>query len=177
VWIITAWQNISLEGCRFSSNGCTSVMEWIVQFQQSQVYSQLKRKWIQMPRLCMSISLQIIVSSSFTSQPNIDTLSHLATRAWHLFLSSHSSTSVNSHVLPVLWYLLDLFITILMFIFVLCDIFLFPISELSLDSCYFLYHLILFSLNFVGRCSILLLLCVLFISVPVSFVLLYILNI
>jgi hypothetical protein len=48
----------------------------------------------------MSISLQSISISSFTSQSNSNTLGHLATKTWHLFLSSHSSTSVNSHVLP-----------------------------------------------------------------------------
>lgn len=57
----------------------------------------------------MSISLQIISSSSHSSQPNLDTVGYLATKAWHLFLSSHSSTSVNSHVLPFFWYLLDIF--------------------------------------------------------------------
>jgi len=74
--------------------------------------------------------------------------------------------------------LLNLFITIVIFIFVLCDIFLFSISEPSFDSCYFLYHLTLFLLNFLGRYSIMLLLYVFFVSVlPVSFILLYILNI
>jgi hypothetical protein len=131
-----------------------------------------------MPGLCTSISLQIISGSHLPVSPTL-TLRVIEQQKHDIYFS----LPILPHQLILIFFpfcdnLLDLFIAILIFIFVLCDICLFSISEPSFHSCYFLYHLTLFLLNYLGRYSIMLLLYVIFVSVlPVLFIFLYILNI